>query len=819
MKEEDILKDENFLLKDLNSQQKKAVLTLSGPLLISAGAGSGKTRALTYRIALLILKKLAAPQNILAITFTNKAASEMRSRVLELLRRINFISLNNSFNLKDLWISTFHAFCVRVLRSHIHRLGFSSTFTIFDQSDQLSLIKKVLFRLKIDEKTYSPKLMASKINQAKTKALRPQDVEKKAFNFLSGSFIDPFLEVYKTYEKDKTLVEALDFGDLLLKVYELFVYFPDILSNYQDFFKYIFIDEYQDTNFIQYQVAQKIASKHQNLCVTGDEDQSIYSWRGADIKNILNFKKDFPRSTVVKLEQNYRSTQSIVEAAHFLIQNNQLRQKKTLFTRNQRGSRVLLKESENETEEAFFVVSKILSLVKGESDRDLNADSFPFKSYENSGKSEGSKNSYEYKDFSVFYRTNAQSRALEDMMKKHSLPYKIVGGLRFYDRMEVKDMISYLRLIFNLKDDLSLKRILNRPPRGIGKVSLEKLEEIASKNQSSLFEAISHGVQNRLFGGRALQSFKSFYFLIEDLKEKSKILNPLDLYFFLLDRTGYRDQLKKEASLEASERLKNLEELAYVIGEFEKEDFKSREGENREGENEEDKREKVSLMNWLEEMALTSYGEDEKNNPNSISLMTLHMAKGLEFPNVFITGLEEGLLPSTYSWDETREAALEEERRLFYVGMTRAKENLFLSYAMERQRWGREEIRSRSSFLEEIPEHLLEVERLGSNFSSGEDSFSLVGSSRFLKRSSEKNLVFNSDLSSKKNLFSKGLEDLEGLNSLEYREGMAVHHSIFGRGVICKVDGLGQKKKLSICFDASKRVKKFLANSPFISRL
>ena len=722
--------NEEKILKDLNPQQKEAVQTLKGPLLILAGAGSGKTRVLTHRTVYLILKDLSPPENILAITFTNKAANEMKSRVMSLLQNLNLTS-----SLKPntpLWISTFHSFCVRILRRHIHHLNIPHSFTIYDQGDQLSLIKKIIKALNLNEKIHIPKSIASRINKAKTMALRPKDVSRKAPELLC----DKFISIYETYEREKNKSIALDFGDLLFKTHELFLYKPEILAFYQDYFKYVMIDEYQDTNLIQYMIAQSIAIKHQNFCATGDEDQSIYSWRGANVKNILSFKKDFPESKIVKLEENYRSTQTIVSASHHLIRNNELRQEKTLFTQNAKGNKILLRELENETKEALFVAQKIKSLLN-----------------ENT--------SFGYEDFAIFYRTNAQSRILEDMMRRLKLPYKIVGGFKFYDRMEIKDMLSYMKVISNPRDDLALKRILNTPARGLGKGALESIQDLAFEKNVSFYEALKIGIQEKVFSNRILKKLNIFYELIQNFIEQSKHLTLLELYFFILEHTSYKLNLQRENSLESKERLQNLEELAYVIKQFQIE-------------NPTDTENQAHLTSFLEKMTLISSEEREKENLSSISLMTLHVAKGLEFLNVFITGLEEGLLPSIRSWDSVREEELEEERRLLYVGMTRAKKNLIFSFARERQRWGRDEPRSPSPFLDEIPEEFLERE----------NDFSF---------SSNDNLNLASDSSSSLEYDSDSSFPPHSKNS--FYQGMKVHHPAFGIGSISKVEGSGKKKK------------------------
>lgn len=758
------------LFKNLNPAQARAVRAYEGPLLILAGAGSGKTRVLTHRIVSLILEKEVHPECILAITFTNKAATEMSSRVSHLLKA-------QGYTAKTQWISTFHSFCTRLLRRHIQVLNLSNSFTIYDQKDQISLIKKILLQVRLDEKMHPPKLLLSRINRAKTMALRPHDIERKnPVEFMD----DQFVSIYKNYEAAKEKLQALDFGDLLLKTEELFSSQPPILSFYQEHFKYVMIDEYQDTNLIQYMIAKAISLKHQNLCVTGDEDQSIYSWRGANIRNILSFKKDFPHHQVVKLEENYRSTQNIVSASHCLIQNNKFRQKKTLFTKNPKGSKILLKELADEKKEAFYIAHKILSLKKEED--------------------------YQYKDFAIFYRTNAQSRILEEMMRKNSLPYKIVGGLRFFDRMEIKDIISYLKIISNSQDDLSLRRIINVPTRGIGFITIEKLENLAHEKKFSLYKTIDLSLKEKIFSSKILTSLHSFFSLIETLKKEMQGLNLLDFYFLLLERTKYKESFKKEESLEAKERLKNLEEFAYVIEEFEEEEKKEVQKESL-TEDIPIKKEEFLCSNllslFLEKMALMSEEGRKKENQDSVSLMTLHIAKGLEFQNVFITGLEDGLLPSVYSWDNSKREELEEERRLLYVGMTRAKKNLIFSYVRERHKWGHSALQSPSCFLEEIPSHFIQKEEDFENHYHDQEDFD-----HQMKRGENRGA-----------LPSISYKDSKLSSPPPFCTGMRVHHSVFGKGSICRVEGRGEKKKISIAFGCPPTVRKFMANSPLISKI
>ncbi|MCB0407895.1 MAG: UvrD-helicase domain-containing protein, partial [Bdellovibrionales bacterium] len=487
--------------EQLNSPQRQAVETLKGPLLILAGAGSGKTRVLTYRIANLIASKLASPQEILAVTFTNKAAREMEERTLQLLHKMSVPVFDR------LWISTFHSTCARILRDEIHLLDYQPFFAIYDDTDQKSLIKKVLRALNIDEKVHSPKTFQSRINEAKQLGLTPEEVTKKP-----GFLMDEMsLKVYTTYETEMKKANALDFGDLLLKTYDLFRMYPDVLERYQNQFQFILIDEYQDTNHIQYLLVKQLAQKHRNLCVVGDEDQSIYSWRGADITNILSFENDFPECLTVKLEENYRSSQNIVEAASAVIKNNTQRKEKTLFTSNNQGEKIISREENNEYDEARYIVSNIESLIV--------------------------KEGYAPSDFAIFYRTNAQSRVLEDQLRSYKMHYKIVGGVKFYERLEIKDMLAYLKVIMNPNDEVALRRIINTPARGIGKTTVEKIETISLDQNISFFDAILYVAEHRLFHSGAGKKLRQFYQLIEQMRTQSIDMSPSEIYLGVLDAT------------------------------------------------------------------------------------------------------------------------------------------------------------------------------------------------------------------------------------------------------------------------------------------
>lgn len=750
------------LLKHLNPPQKAAVETVDGPLLILAGAGSGKTRVLTHRLAYLIATGKCAPDEILAVTFTNKAAREMEHRIFKILSDLGVIVR------EPLWISTFHSFCRRILKEQIHLLDYKSAFGIYDDSDQLSQIKKVCQALGINEKVHPAKTFRNRINSAKMMALGPEEVAKSRKLFLDDKSID----VYRLYEVQMKKANALDFGDLLMKVYEIFRMYPDVLELYQDKFRYILVDEYQDTNHIQYLLVQMLAQKHRNLCVVGDEDQSIYSWRGADISNILDFEKDFPEAKVVKLEENYRSSGNIVKAATEVIRNNTERKDKTLFTSNNPGELIHVHEEKTDYDEARWVVKKIQTLVN-EGTATLN-------------------------ECAVFYRTNAQSRVLEEQLRTHSIPYKLVGGVRFYDRMEIKDILGYLKLTVNPADDVAFKRVINVPARGIGKTTLEKIEDYSMTKSLNMTQAAEKACEERLFNSGVTSKIRSFLRLMEELRDLHATSNLLDFYHLVLDKTLYVQSLKVEDSPEANARIENLEELSNAMSQFMKE------------------RTDNSLQGFLEEMALVSDVDSLDDEINSVTLMTLHISKGLEYPNVFVVGWEENLFPSAQSVDEEEDRSLEEERRLAYVGMTRARERLFLTYARSRRVWGQEQYNPPSRFLKEIPEKLVKfttamtapkfVARYASssNYNDDSDEFN---DSEFGGKASDASRNYIRKPSS-----SDPFPDYESGESggVGYKKGMKVRHPTFGVGSIFETEGSGDLLKVSVLF-ADQTIKKFVA--------
>lgn len=636
------------ILKDLNPVQRDAVTYTEGPLLILAGAGSGKTRVLTYRVAYLIEEKKVSPYNILAITFTNKAADEMKERIIKLIGK----------DAQKVWISTFHSACARILREEIKALGYRKNFVVYDDKDSYRLVSDCLKELNIDSKQYAPSAILNQISLSKNELKDYEDYAAEA----NTHFEKITANVFKLYQEKLQKNNALDFDDLLVLTVRLFQMFPNILRKYQEKFKYILIDEYQDTNHAQYVLVKLLAEKYRNLCVVGDDDQSVYGWRGADIRNILEFEEDFPEAKVVRLEQNYRSTQIILEAANYVISHNVRRKPKTLWTTNARGEAITAYQAEDEYDEAQFVAQEIERLVNLEN--------------------------RSYRDFAIFYRTNAQSRVLEEVFLRHGIPYKIVGGLKFYERAEIKDIIAYLRVLLNPKDDISLKRIINTPRRNIGKTTLNYLELFARRERISLYEAIKRAEEISQLGTASLNALKNFRDMMENLKRKIIEASPREAVDLVANETGYLKALEEEKTVEADTRIENIKELFSVASSFSQ------------------LYPEAGVSEFLERISLLSDIDTYNNTEEAVTMMTIHNAKGLEFPVVFIVGMEEGLFPHSRSLYE--ESQLEEERRLCYVGITRAKERLYLSHAWRRTLWGTVVHSSPSRFLSEIPEHLIQ---------------------------------------------------------------------------------------------------------------
>ncbi|MBI2981440.1 MAG: UvrD-helicase domain-containing protein, partial [Deltaproteobacteria bacterium] len=661
----------------LNPQQLEAVRHTEGPLLILAGAGSGKTRVITHRITYLVGEKKVAPWNILAVTFTNKAAEEMRNRVVALLgneseRTSGFAGVRERGPggwgprpaerdgaaippVKiDVWISTFHSSCVRILRKNAERIGHSADFVIYDDSDQMTLVKGCLEELKIAERAFHPRAILSRIDAAKNQLIDPAKYLHDASDFLERRMA----EIYRLYQQKLTRSNAMDFGDLLMKTVLLFEKHPAVLEHYQDLFLYLMVDEYQDTNSAQYRLIRLLAEKRKNLCVVGDDDQSVYAWRGADIRNILSFEKDFPGTRVIHLDQNYRSSKRILKVASSVIANNLERREKTLWTENEEGSRLVVYSARDEKDEARFVVDEIERRLREGGAR-------------------------RYNDFAIFYRTNAQSRTFEEEFQKRKIPYEIFGGIRFYDRKEVKDILAYVRVLVNPKDSLSLKRLINTPARGIGKKTVELLEQYADRHNLPLREALSQaGAIDGLASG-ARQKLTEFSAALDRWLHQMESLRLPDLVKRIIEESHYEADLEKQDTIEAENRLENLRELLNVLEDFVRSNSSG------------------TFSDFLEQVALVGDTDNWDPAKGMVPMMTLHLAKGLEFQTVFLVGVEEGLFPHSRSVENPTQ--IEEERRLCYVGMTRAKRELILTHAMRRNLYGGDQFPLPSRFLEEIP--------------------------------------------------------------------------------------------------------------------
>ncbi|MFQ3598867.1 MAG: UvrD-helicase domain-containing protein [Chloroherpetonaceae bacterium] len=734
----------NINLDDLNAAQREAVTTTKGAVMIIAGAGSGKTRVITYRIAYLIGHEKVKPSEILALTFTNKAAGEMKERVEGLLE-------NGST--KGLWIGTFHANFARLLRQHAEQLGFTSNYSIYDQDDSNRLIKEIMGELGINTQTLSPNTVQNIISSAKNKFVLASQFASTARDYVE----EQASKVYLRYTDRLKKNNALDFDDLLIKPIELFLQQPDVLDYYQHRFQYLMIDEYQDTNKAQYMVSKMLAAKHRNICVVGDDAQSIYSWRGADISNILNFQGDYPEAKTIRLEENYRSTKTILNLANAVIKNNKEQLEKKLFTRNGDGDSATLFASEDERREADKIAQTIrnLKLMKG---------------FQNS-------------DFAIFYRTNAQSRALEDALRTNMIAYQIFGAVSFYKRKEIKDVIAYLRFTLNTRDEESLRRIINFPARGIGETSLEKLQLLANDAQQSLYELICNAVRYDL-PPRLVSPLNEFRMLVELLEEKSRKETAYDVVAELYRQTKLLDLLKEENTAESKTRYDNLQEFLSFARRFS-------------DENPDD----PSLKTFVQNIALVNETEEKNADTNKVSMMTIHASKGLEFPVVFITGLEERLFP--LNPDDRKE--LEEERRLFYVALTRAEKKLYLSYAKNRYRFGNLQAAIKSRFIDELDGALVLTEGgkslLDIRFDEKErtrvvraddDEYSQEEPSTFSNRWKEK--------PAKESFVPKPAAPSLA-ESPHYKAGMKVSHKMFGTGKIMSVQGAGDEARVKVFFN------------------
>ncbi|MBV7390348.1 DNA helicase PcrA [Enterococcus alishanensis] len=730
------------LLTGLNPKQKEAVLHTEGPLLIMAGAGSGKTRVLTHRIAYLIEEKEVNPWNILAITFTNKAAREMKERVNAILGKGG----------EDVWVSTFHSMCVRILRRDVDAIGYDRNFTILDGSDQLSLMKRILKDLNIDPKKYDPRSILGTISNAKNELITPDQYAE-----MQGSFFEEIVaRCYESYQKALRNNQSMDFDDLIMNTIRLFSEHENVLTYYQNKFHYLHVDEYQDTNHAQYTLVNLLAARFKNLCVVGDADQSIYGWRGADMQNILDFEKDYPNASVILLEQNYRSTQNILQAANEVIQNNSNRRPKDLWTDNQSGEQITYYRADSERDEAQFIVSEIRNQMH--------------------------QNNRNFNDFAVLYRTNAQSRVIEDTLVKANVPYTMVGGHKFYDRKEIKDIIAYLNIINNPRDAVSFERIVNVPKRGIGPSSVDKLREFAAIHDWSLVEA-AQNVDLANISGKAGRNLAEFGEMIRQFQEMIIYLPVTDLVDQILEKTGYLAELKNQRTLEAESRLENLEEFRSVTQEFDKRSQQAVE----DGDQPEEK-----LAVFLNDLALVSDLDDYQEESAQVTLMTLHAAKGLEFPVVFLVGMEEKIFPSSRSLME--EAQLEEERRLAYVGITRAENQLYLTNAFSRTLYGKTQYNSPSRFVAEIDDSLLNQTGIQAQPTKSNSPFQSYQKPKY--QHATKPAVQSKQAS--------------GGENVAWQLGDKVAHKKWGTGTVVKVSGNAQDIELDVAFP-QQGIKRLLA--------
>lgn len=731
----------------LNKQQQEAVLCTEGPLLILAGAGSGKTRVLTHRIAYLIEEKGVNPWNILAITFTNKAAKEMKDRVERTV----------SFGADSIWVSTFHSTCVRILRRHGDKLGYGNNFSIYDTDDQKIIMKQVFKTLDIDTKYYKERAVMDYISKAKDKLISPEEFEKNAAEFRDKKIA----LIYKTYQEELRRNNAMDFDDLIVNTADLFVRCPEILTYYQERFRYILVDEYQDTNFAQFKMIELLAAKDKNLCVVGDDDQSIYKFRGADITNILNFESSFPGAKVVKLEQNYRSTQNILKAANEVISNNRKRKKKTLWTANREGSFLQYYSFDTGEMEADFIVRTLCRQKE---------------------------NGRDWKEMSVLYRTNAQSRLLEEACIKNNVPYLLVGGVNFYQRKEIKDVLAYLKTIANGIDDLAVARIINVPKRKIGAVTIGKMTAYAMDHDLHLFDVVKTAAKVPGLGNAA-QKVIAFADQMEELSRFSKDPqhNIGELIEEILKKTGYQAELEEEGDAEAAERLENIQELVSKAVSYSNDT------------------EQPSLDEFLELIALVADVDRMDDSSSKVTLMTMHSAKGLEFPFVVMAGMEDGLFPSMLAVSSEDPEAVEEERRLCYVGITRAMEELILTSARVRMINGENRFSQVSRFVKEIPEKYLEIRqtehaRIRWDISGQKEDFqSSIPPFRETKQIKNKVSSFKPE-TSYGDSFGKTFSVIKP-SHLDYQEGDRVCHSKFGEGTVRQIKDGAKDYEVTVCFD------------------
>ena len=755
------------LLEGMNDRQKEAVQHTQGPLLIMAGAGSGKTRVLTHRMAYILAEEEVHPWNILAITFTNKAAREMKERVSQLVGP----------QAEYMWVSTFHSMCVRILRRDIEILGYQRSFTICDPSEQQTSMKRILKKLDIDSEKYDYRMILNRISQAKNDL---EDVEE--FNKKYTGYVEQIIgKCYREYQKELAKSMTLDFDDLIMLTVQLFQKHPETLQYYQQKFQYIHVDEYQDTNHAQYRLVTMLAKKFKNICVVGDADQSIYGWRGADMSNILEFEKDYQNAKVVLLEQNYRSTKMILQAANHVIENNVNRKVKKLWTENEEGQAITYYRAQSEQDEGRYVLSQIQSLLR---------------------------DGYHYNDFAILYRTNAQSRVMEENLLKSNIPFRLVGGQRFFERLEIKDLLAYLRLIVNPQDDLSFRRIVNSPKRGIGATSLAKLSDFAEVYQFSLLEASLQTTLSPL-SGKAAKALEKFATTIEELRKMQEFLSISEFVEQVIEKTGYLTSLEQQHTMEADARIENIQEFISVAKQFEQDRL-------------EEESEESPLLQFLTDLSLVSDVDSDDGDGRMVTLMTLHAAKGLEFPVVFIIGLEEGIFPSSRSIMEHDD--VEEERRLAYVGITRAEQKLFLTNAYSRLLYGRTQTNRPSRFVLEIGEELFDSKQQQSYGSTSRQTAS-----------------FGSKTSSSGSLFDKYREKSQATayqpkvvqpSSIQpvrkqivaandgavWKVGDKVMHKKWNVGTVVKVTGEGTNQEIDVAF-AGMGIKRLLASFAPIERI
>ena len=729
-------------LNNLNNSQLESTLQMDGPMIVIAGAGSGKTRVLTYKIAYLMTEGVD-PFNILALTFTNKAAKEMKERIATIVGN----------EAKNLWMGTFHSVFARILRIEAHKIGYTSNFTIYDSDDSQKLVSRIIKEFNLDKDQYKYKSIFSRISSMKNSFITPNNYLNNEELLLSDKISNrsKFYQIYNEYVERCFKAGAMDFDDLLLKTNELLNSYPDTLSKYQNIFKYILVDEYQDTNHSQYLIIRALSDKFQNICVVGDDAQSIYSFRGANINNILNFQKDFPDSKIFRLEQNYRSTKNIVNAANSLIENNQKRLKKNVWTENESGEKISVNKLLTDGEEGRFVASSI---------------------FENKMQSQ-----LQNSDFAILYRTNAQSRSFEDALRKKNISYRVYGGLSFYQRKEIKDVLAYLRLLINPDDEQAFKRIINFPTRGIGQTTLNKIAVEAKNSSVSDYIFIKDLLKSsEILNNSTKNKLLDFVIMIESIKNKIEHADVFDITKEVLKQSGLYNLYKNDESLEGINRIQNIEELLNGIKDFVENNEKSQ----------------ASVSSFLQDVALATDQDNDTNDDNKVSLMTVHLAKGLEFPYVYIVGLEENLFPSAMNLNSRTE--LEEERRLFYVALTRAEKKIYLSYVLSRYRWGKPVDSEKSRFIDEIKEEYLQnnvIQRSISKDFSQKSQFNKVGI-RFKKPETRpaKNFVKLKSSSSKSNLFDNKLI-----------VGNIVVHERFGRGEVISIEGQGGDKKAEIKFE------------------